>query len=70
MASLYKRKTVTQRKIMRMIEGAVMDAAFCHPEYGIDRKIARSIAKRATGTLTAEWPVLAQIKDSSASDAA
>lgn len=38
-----------------MIEGAVVNAGHAHPEYSIDRRLARSIAKRAAGTLTSQW---------------
>lgn len=68
MATLYKRKTFRQRLALRIVAGAVMNAAHAHPEYGIDEKFARSVAKRAVGTLTAEWPVLVLTKTRSASD--
>lgn len=68
MASLYTRKTFRQRRALRIVAGAVMNAAHAHPQYGIDEKIARSIAKRAVGTLTAEWPVLALVDERLASD--
>lgn len=68
MASLYKRKTFRQRAALRIVAGAVMNTAHAHPEYGIDEKFARSVAKRAVGTLTAEWPVLASVRTRPASD--
>jgi hypothetical protein len=55
MATLYKRATPTQARILRIVAGAVMNVAHYHPEYGLTDRIARSIAKRATGTLTAQW---------------
>lgn len=55
MASLYKRATPPQARILRIVAGAVLNAGDAHPEYGLDKKIARSIAKRACGTLTAGW---------------
>lgn len=62
MATLYNRATPSQRKVLRMIEGAVLNVAHHHPHYRLDEQIARSIAKRATGTLTAQWPdVLAAV---------
>lgn len=41
--------------MIRAIQGAVKNAADAHPEYHIDGRFARSVAKRATGTLTAQW---------------
>src|SRR5258708_36230971 len=40
---------------MRAVEGAVLNVADAHGRPR-DRYIARSIAKRAAGTLTASWP--------------
>lgn len=57
MSSLYKRATPRQAIVLKMIEGAVRNAAHAHPGRSIDdQRIARSIAKRAAGTLTAQWP--------------
>lgn len=56
MASLYKRASPQQRRILRIVEGAVRNAAYSHPEFAITNYFARSIAKRAAGTLTAQWP--------------
>src|SRR5260370_35193289 len=55
MAPLYKRASPAQRRILRVVEGAVLNAADAHGRPR-DRYIARSIAKRAAGTLTASWP--------------
>lgn len=56
MSSLYKRATPRQHMVLRMIEGAVRNAAHAHPGRSIDdERIARSIAKRAAGTLIAGW---------------
>ena len=58
MATLYHRATPSQRLVLRMIEGAVKNAFHAHPDLSkipLD-KLARSIAKRAAGTLTAQWP--------------
>jgi len=61
MASLYKRASPSQVRILRIVEGAVKNAADAHPELDIRPHHRRSIAKRAAGTLTAQWPeVLAQ----------
>ena len=55
MPSLYGRATPAQAKVLRIIEGAAFNAADAH---GVPRDtwMARSIAKRAAGTLTAQWP--------------
>lgn len=43
--------------IYRAVDGAVRNVAHHHPKWNLQhRDVARSIAKRATGTLTAEWP--------------
>lgn len=39
-----------------MIEGAVKNACDAHPGWRPPKHFARSIAKRAAGTLTAQWP--------------
>jgi hypothetical protein len=56
MASLYKRANMRQERILRVVAGAVKNALDAHPKAKIDRKFARSVAKRAAGTLTAQWP--------------
>ena len=56
MSSLYKRANVRQVRILRIVEGAVKNASHAHPEKQIDARMARGIAKRAAGTLTAAWP--------------
>lgn len=42
----------SQQLIFRAVFGAVKNAADGHPDWPLDATIARSIAKRATGTLT------------------
>lgn len=65
MVSLYKRATPSQRRILRVVEGAVLNEADAHGRER-DKFMARSIAKRAAGTLTAQWPdVLAAVSLSS-----
>ena len=65
MVSLYKRATPSQARILRSVEGAVKNAADGHPSYNLPENFARSVAKRAAGTLTAQWPdVLALAKAS------
>lgn len=58
MASLYNRATPQQARILRAVEGAVKNAADAHPEIQISPRHRRSIAKRAAGTLTAQWPAV------------
>ena len=56
MASLYKRKTRKQALALKIIEGAVRNAAYHHLDNPLPSYFARSVAKRAVGTLTAVWP--------------
>jgi hypothetical protein len=56
MATLSKRATPQQNVVMRIIEGAIKNATDAHPDWQIDPRFAKSIAKRAAGTLTAQWP--------------
>jgi hypothetical protein len=56
MSTLYKRATPSQRRILRIVEGAVKNTADAHPTLQLTPRIARSIAKRAAGTLSAQWP--------------
>lgn len=70
MSTLSKRATPRQAVVLRMIEGACRNAAHAHPGQVLDDRLARSIAKRAAGTLTAQWPsVLAAPKVRSEGDA-
>jgi len=55
MATLWNRATPSQYRMLRAIAGAVRNAAHAH-QVSISRDFARSVAKRATGTLTAQWP--------------
>ena len=55
MTTLQNRATPAQRVVFRMIEGACWNAAHHHPDWHISPRMARSIAKRATGTLTSQW---------------
>jgi hypothetical protein len=54
MTSLARTATPRQKMVMRMVRGAVLNAAHAHPDWDATR-LARSIAKRAAGTLTAQW---------------
>ncbi len=56
MASIYNRATPSQRRVLRIIEGAIKNACDAHPHQHVDTKFARSIAKRAAGTLSGCWP--------------
>ena len=56
MTTLYKRASPQQAQALRIIAGAVLNTNDAHPgKYqGIDARFARSVAKRATGTLFAQ----------------
>ena len=56
MTSLYNRATPRQSRVLRIIEGAAVNAFHAHPHAKFGPRLAKSIAKRATGTLTAQWP--------------
>lgn len=64
MSSLYARATPSQARILRAVEGAVKNATDAHPELQISPRHRRSIAKRAAGTLTAQWPAVLAAKPS------
>jgi hypothetical protein len=55
MAALWNRATPSQYRMLRAIAGAVRNAAHAH-QIEMPNTFARSVAKRATGTLTAQWP--------------
>jgi len=55
MSSLYKRATPMQRRMLRIIEGAVINAHHAHPMGMAEiERFARSVAKRAVGTLSSQ----------------
>lgn len=56
MSTLYKRATLHQLRALKIVSGACRDAGNAHPELKMTKRMARSIAKRAVGTLSAEWP--------------
>jgi hypothetical protein len=56
MSSLYKRANGPQQRMLAIVSGAVLNALHAHPEAPVDRQFARSVAKRAVGTLSAQWP--------------
>src|SRR5580693_7620146 len=55
MSTLSNRATPSQLRMLRAIAGAVDNAAHAH-KMELPNHFARSVAKRATGTLTAQWP--------------
>lgn len=55
MSSLYKRASGPQSRMLTIVSGAVMNAAHAHPGHAVDERFARSVAKRAVGTLSAQW---------------
>ncbi len=55
MSSLWKRSTGPQYRMLKIVSGAVLDAANAHPEKKPDKIFARSVAKRAVGTISAQW---------------
>jgi hypothetical protein len=57
MTTLYKRANPTQKRILKIIEGSVLNTHDAH-NMKRDMKLARSIAKRAAGTISAQWPEL------------
>lgn len=44
--------------LLRIVSGAVLNAAHAHPDQLPDRRFAQSVAKRCVGTLTAAMPML------------
>jgi len=57
MTTLINRASLPQRRIYRIIDGAVRQAAKAHPENKITPLFAGQVAKRGAGTLAAAaWP--------------
>lgn len=54
MVTLYKRATPSQKKLLRIVAGAYKNVCHAH-NIEFDPLIARSIAKRATGTASSQW---------------
>lgn len=54
MATLWKTATESQYRMLRAIAGAVKNASDAH-DMGLAKSFARSVAKRAVGTLTSQW---------------
>lgn len=55
MASLWKTANPPQQIMLKMVAGAVLNV-YDHHNQPRDKRFARSVAKRAVGTLTAGWP--------------
>lgn len=55
MTTLYNRATPAQARMLRIIEGAIRNARHAHPDLKVSERHARSIAKRAAGTLSSQW---------------
>lgn len=70
MTTLDKRATPRQARVLRMIEGAVRNAAHAHPDAILPPRFARSIAKRAAGTLTSQWRDVLALPAAAASESA
>jgi hypothetical protein len=64
MATLEKRATPSQYRMIRAIAGAVRNAAHAH-KMELPSSFPSSVAKRATGTLTADWQDVLAAKTSS-----
>lgn len=54
--SIVNRATPAQARLYRIVDGACRDAVAKHPTWDFDRRLANSIAKRAAGTLSGQWP--------------
>jgi hypothetical protein len=63
MPSLYRAATRFGAALLRICEGSARAAFHDHPEWSIPtpEKTARSIAKRAAGTIAAEWSRLSAV---------
>lgn len=62
MVTIYKRATPSQRRLLKIVEGAVKNARDAHRYNNVSDNFARSIAKRAAGTISAQWPELLAAK--------
>lgn len=56
MTTLWKRASPREAKVLRIICGAVLNTNDAHPgKYKVDARFARGVAKRACGTLSAQF---------------
>jgi hypothetical protein len=62
MATLWKRAIPSQYRMLKAIAGAVINTLDAHSRIR-DKAFARSVAKRAVGTLTADWPEVLAAKN-------
>lgn len=54
-SSLYKRATPMQKRMLKIVEGAVINSHHAHPVGDVGIEIfARGVAKRAVGTLCSQ----------------
>ncbi len=58
MSTLWKRASGAQEWMLVIVAGAVINAAHSHPGKMPDKQFARSVAKRAVGTISAHMPEL------------
>lgn len=63
MTSIYRRATPSQVRMFRAIEGAGKNVSDAHPNWRYDPTMIRSLAKRATGTLTSQWEDVLAARD-------
>lgn len=60
----HERASRYQAQLYKVIAGAVINTVHAHPKWKIDKRFARSIAKRAAGTLSAQWPEVLAVEPS------
>ncbi len=70
MSSLWKRANGPQYRMLKIVAGAVLNAAHFHPGKPVDKKFARSVAKRAVGTISSQWAGLLAAPNKASSGAA
>jgi hypothetical protein len=63
MVTLYKRATPPQAMLLRVVEGSIKNACDAH-KVEFNPYFARSVAKRAAGTLSGCWPDVLAAKPS------
>ena len=71
MATLYKRAATNpfMAAVLKVVEGQVRDAMLAHKEWNLPEKAARSIAKRITGDVVANWSRLDALRAALTRDA-
>lgn len=65
MTTLSRRATPAQQRVLKIVAGAVKQTLDHHPDWRTEdsARLATSIAKRATGTLTAAMPDAFAVSD-------